>query len=180
MLPIDCLLTAPDAHMFGHEWYGRGTKLGSPGPGPQLLGLGPGSISIMAEHVSSRAADRQSMRTYVYIYIRIYIYKIIYVISFMFISLICVYTYTYVHICLCIYIYTLFVFDFTYCLLSIDTAITITVKVATTSTLFCVFLFVELTCVQQHRSCVESWRIGLRYVKEDQVKYFMYHLLYLT
>ena len=56
-LPIDCLLIALDAHMLSHNGYGPETKaqkLLGRGLGARsfwALGLGPGPISIMAEHM---------------------------------------------------------------------------------------------------------------------------------
>ena len=67
VLLTDCLLCAdwlsliaPDEHMFGHSGYGRRTRtkahgLAGLGPGgptaPWGLVFGPGSISIVAEHI---------------------------------------------------------------------------------------------------------------------------------
>ena len=56
---VDCLLIAPDAHMFSHNGYGpgtkdQGTKAAGPGPGARSFwarGLGPGPIPIMPEHM---------------------------------------------------------------------------------------------------------------------------------
>ena len=54
---IDCLLIALDAHMFSHNGYGPGTKAQGPrswvpqAPAHSSLGLGPGPISIMVEHM---------------------------------------------------------------------------------------------------------------------------------
>ena len=60
VLPIECLLFALDAHMLSHHGYARGRGPRAPkrawGPaavGTPFLGpwLGPGPISVMAEHM---------------------------------------------------------------------------------------------------------------------------------
>ena len=51
-MPNDCQLIGLDAHMFSHDGYG---------PGTTLQGLGPGPMSIMAEHYALRAISMRSI-----------------------------------------------------------------------------------------------------------------------